>query len=98
MISDLTVDELRERVGGTDYFIASRAANLTHLLAPPCIAGNCPGVEPNNVCMSWGSCRPRSTPEPLELVPDSSFSPVAPWSDWNVKVNTGFSYPEEDGA
>ena len=98
MISDLTVDELMERVGGTDYFIASRAANLTHLLAPPCIAGNCPGVEPNDVCMSWGSCRPRSTPEPLELVPDSSFTPVAPWSDWNVKVNTGFSYPEDDGA
>ena len=98
IISDLTVDELMERVGGTDYFIASRAANLTHLLAPPCIADNCPGVEPNDVCMSWGSCRPRSTPEPLELVPDSSFTPVTPWSDWNVKVNTGFSYPEDDGA
>jgi len=98
VISDLGVDELMERVGGTDYFIASRAANLTHLLAPPCIAGNCPGVEPNDVCMSWGSCRPRSTPEPLELVPDSSFTPVTPWSDWNVNVNTGFSYPEDDGA
>ena len=85
-------------VEGSDYFIASRAANLTHLLAPPCIAGNCPGVEPNDVCMSWGSCRPRSTPEPLELVPDSSFTPVTPWTDWNVKVNTGFSYPEDDGA
>jgi len=98
VLSDRELPRLVKAIEGSDYFIASRAANLTHLLAPPCIAGNCPGVEPNDVCMSWGSCRPRSTPEPLELVPDSSFSPVAPWSDWNVKVNTGFSYPEEDGA
>ena len=98
VISDRTVGELLRLANGTDYFIASRSANLTHLLAPPCIAGNCPGIEPNDVCMSWGSCRPRSTPASLELVPDSSFTPVTPWTDWNVKVNTGFSYPEDDGA
>jgi len=98
VLSDREPLRLLKAIEGTDYFIASRAANLTHLLAPPCIAGNCPGIEPNDVCMSWGSCRPRSTPEPLELVPDSSFTPVTPWSDWNVKVNTGFSYPENDGA
>ena len=98
IISDLTVEELSDRVGGTDYFIASRAANLTHLLAPPCIGGNCPEIEPDDVCMAWGSCRPRSTPTPLELVPDSSFSPITVWNSWDVKVNTGFSYPEDDGA
>ena len=98
VISDRTVDELLRLANGSEYFIASRAANLVHLLAPPCIAGNCAGIQPTEVCMSWGSCRPRSVPEPLELVPDSSFTPVTPWSDWNVKVNTGFSYPEEDGA
>jgi len=98
IISDYSVEELVKTVGSTDYFIASRAANLTHLLAPPCIGGNCPEIEPDDVCMAWGSCRPRSTPTPLELVPDTSFRPVTPWTAWNVKVNTGFSYPEDDGA
>ena len=98
VVSDHDREKLTALISGSDYFLASRTENLTHLLAPPCIAGNCPGIEPNDVCMSWGSCRPRSAPEPLELVPDSSFSPVTPWSDWNVKVNTGFSYPEDDGA
>jgi hypothetical protein len=98
IISDLSVEELIDRVGGTDYFVASRAANLTYLIAPPCIQGNCPEIKPDDVCMAWGSCRPRSTPTPLELAPDTSFSPVTPWNAWDVKVNTGFSYPENDGA
>jgi hypothetical protein len=98
IVSDRDLPILIQATGGTDYFVASRNSNLIHLLAPPCIAGNCSGIEPNDVCMSWGSCRPRSTPEPLELVPDSSFNPVTPWTDWNVKVNAGFSYPEDDGA
>ena len=98
IVSNRIFSELSRITIGTDYFIASRRANLTHLLAPPCIAGNCPGIEPNDVCMSWGSCRPRSAPDPLELTRNTSFSPVGLWGDWNVKVNGGFSYPEDDGA
>jgi len=98
VISDRNAQEILQITAGSDYFIASRAANLTHLLAPPCIGGNCPAIEPDDVCMAWGSCRPRSTPTPLELDPDSSFSPITVWNTWDVKVNTGFSYPEDDGA
>ena len=98
VISDRGAEEIFRITSGADYFTASRAASLTHLLAPPCIAGNCPGIDPDDVCMAWGSCRPRSTPTPLELVPDTSFRPIAAWSAWGVAVNTGFSYPEDDGA
>jgi hypothetical protein len=98
VISDRNSEEVLRLTTGADYFTASRAGNLTHLLAPPCIAGNCPEIEPDDVCMAWGSCRPRSTSIPLELVPDASFSPISVWNAWDVKVNTGFSYPEEDGA
>ena len=98
VISDHDEERLVELTNGSDYFLASRAADLSHLLAPPCIAGNCPEIKPDDVCMAWGSCRPRSTPTPLELVPNTSFSPVTPWNAWDVKVNAGFSYPENDGA
>jgi len=47
-------------VRGTDYFVSARNPFRVVLLAPPCINGSCDGIDPNEVCMAWGSCRPRS--------------------------------------
>jgi len=45
---------------GTDYFLSARSPTRVVLLAPPCINGSCGGIDPDEVCMAWGSCRPRS--------------------------------------
>jgi len=45
---------------GTDYFLSARSPSRVVLLAPPCINGSCDGIDPDEVCMAWGSCRPRS--------------------------------------
>ena len=45
---------------GTDYFLSARSPTRVILLAPPCINGSCEGIDPDDVCMAWGSCRPRS--------------------------------------
>jgi hypothetical protein len=45
---------------GTDYFLSARSPSRVVLLAPPCINGSCGGIDPDEVCMAWGSCRPRS--------------------------------------
>jgi hypothetical protein len=47
-------------MSGTDYLLSSRSTSRVVLLAPPCINGACIGIDPNDVCMEWGSCRPRS--------------------------------------
>jgi hypothetical protein len=58
-------------IHGTDYFLSSRSTSRVVLLAPPCVNGSCAGVDPNEVCMAWGSCRPRSFrtegPDEIEL-------------------------------
>jgi hypothetical protein len=45
---------------GTDYFLSARSPTRVILVAPPCINGSCEGIDPDEVCMAWGSCRPRS--------------------------------------
>ena len=51
---------IHEFTSGTDYFVATRSPTRTVLAAPPCIAGNCGLISSAEVCMAWGSCRPRS--------------------------------------
>jgi hypothetical protein len=51
---------IEDFIRGTDYFLSSRSTSRVVLLAPPCINGSCNGIDPNEVCMAWGSCRPRS--------------------------------------
>ena len=57
LISLAPVEKL---ITGTDYLLSSRSTSRVVLLAPPCINGSCNGIDPDDVCMEWGSCRPRS--------------------------------------
>ena len=57
MLSLAPIDDIMR---GTDYFLSARSTTRVLLLAPPCINGWCEGVNSDDVCMAWGSCRPRS--------------------------------------
>jgi len=63
-------DLIQEFTRGTDYFLATRSPTRTVLAAPPCIGGNCGSISSAEVCMAWGSCRPRSfRPEDMSASP-----------------------------
>ena len=55
-----TLSPIEDFMSGTDYFLSARSTSRVVLLAPPCINGSCEGIDANDVCMAWVSCRPKS--------------------------------------